>query len=674
MATVRLKDLFPIRVLLEIATTPAQTDYDITGVDLNKAQYFYKKPTESFTELNQADRTIITEGNQQTLRIKNQSLLDDIDFLQVAVKREDTSYEYNPNGSPSLDILIEAYNELVRVFQGMQDYNQKTLMICDTPSMTKILPKLKDGEAWVYYSETNEFKGFPVADLNKIADDQIVRMKQVLDTYIADTLKPDLDTYVTGAKFTQLDNYILNSKIPQLDTYTTVKETQLDDHTTAKLGILDGATSQHLSDLQDKFDTLIDDHGVVPNGTDVLTLPFGRHWVLDSTLLVNMPDVEEPDDNRGYLEVNLQPSTGNNMIIYYPLNGNVKVNMYNGSWTGWSPLGGGAIDYIPVGFLGAGFKFAPVMHNGSAWVLADETGAEGIAVDCNTSNGKIYFAGSCTIPTGVTDAEGVNYKNNEWYFLKSNGTITGIKPLTGLWQVLGKVSGGDPAKSFFIQMSDPEDITPLVQTPEGKTPIVLRSGWNFEQKGIPTPINITDIGRSMFVYKNGSVAGIESYVEFDGVVSNIISTGLQYCNVVGTRTTGGLLVSFNVTLNTSLYNLQCKVQTDASQVWAFCLSDCFDSNLLKDVKLSDLNIYTAAFFRPGVVGVDLQSVGGRLNIVTSNGKIWARGMSSQLIVPKGLQSDGTVLYPNYHESMDYMNIGGTILIPYDALFERIDLL
>ena len=216
MSNVRLKDLFPINVLQEIATSPAQTDYDISNINLNKVHYFYKRPTEPFRELNASDRTIITSGNTQTLRITNQTLLDDMDYLQLGLKLEDTSFEYDPNGSPSLDVLITAYNELTRVFKSMQAYNQNTLMICDTPSLTKVLPKLKDGEAWVYDATLNEFKGFPVLDLNKIADQEIIRIKQVLDDYSTNTIKPDLTTHAQQ----QLDAYWDATIKPAIDSHT----------------------------------------------------------------------------------------------------------------------------------------------------------------------------------------------------------------------------------------------------------------------------------------------------------------------------------------------------------------------------------------------------------------------------------------------------------------------
>ena len=158
--------------------------YQINGIVLTKAIFFIKKGKELFKLIANGDYTITTEGTN-TFIVINNAILDGVLSLQIGYELNTLSGKYEVNSDPDINILKDKYNTLVDDFKNLWDYVQKQTLVSDTLSMELILPKLENGETWVY--KDNEMKATPLivaeAELQKLLDELVQNSQGVLDSY-----------------------------------------------------------------------------------------------------------------------------------------------------------------------------------------------------------------------------------------------------------------------------------------------------------------------------------------------------------------------------------------------------------------------------------------------------------------------------------------------------------
>ncbi|PNX53641.1 MAG: hypothetical protein BV458_03540 [Thermoplasmata archaeon M9B2D] len=216
------KNQIPQNIIKQFVVSYPETDYDITGVDESKAIFMFRydlplSPSE-FELLQEADYTVITEGEQKTLKITNDDLLQRIDTIQVNYQLEDESGIYE---GETLEGLIVAFNKLVESYQDTRTYTINHLMIGDDLVSTLVLPKLGDGQLWVYDEENDRFVGtsFGDFDIDAIVDEVVEKAKAQIDFYVENSVIPMIDEYVVEDALPTIDEYIEDVSKPEIDDY-----------------------------------------------------------------------------------------------------------------------------------------------------------------------------------------------------------------------------------------------------------------------------------------------------------------------------------------------------------------------------------------------------------------------------------------------------------------------
>lgn len=192
--------------------------YQINGIDLTKAIFFIKKGRELFKLVANGDFTITHEGTNTYLNI-NSAILISVISVQIGHELNTLSGKYEVSSDPDINILKDRYNALVDDFKNLWDYVQKQTLVSDTLSMELILPKLENGETWVY--KDNEMKATPLivaeTEIQKLLDELIKESQNILDDYVT--------TLTTNSK-TELTNLLNNSKT-DINDYTEDKKEEL---------------------------------------------------------------------------------------------------------------------------------------------------------------------------------------------------------------------------------------------------------------------------------------------------------------------------------------------------------------------------------------------------------------------------------------------------------------
>ena len=173
-----------IKIVQEIEYT-GSNKIQINGTGLEKAIFFVKKERELFKLVASGDYSIIYEGSNIFLFI-NELKLQNAKAVQIAYELNTISSEYDTNSEPDINILKDKYNMLVQDFKQLWDYIQKQTLVSDTLSMELILPKLENGETWVY--KDGEMKAIilydAVEELKKSVEQTRQEVLQELQTKI----------------------------------------------------------------------------------------------------------------------------------------------------------------------------------------------------------------------------------------------------------------------------------------------------------------------------------------------------------------------------------------------------------------------------------------------------------------------------------------------------------
>ena len=181
------------RIEKEITMIQGQSDYDISGIDISIAKFFYRmkqtdtQATTNFEDMASGDYTIRQSNNSITLVIQNQNILNEGEAIQICYVVDLTSSKYETDFEVDVNTLKNRYNEAVDDIHRLWEYIKTTGMVADDLSIDLILPKLKVDQLWVR-TETG-YKGVSLTDAEGM-------IKNIIDAY-SEEKKSEIRALVT---------------------------------------------------------------------------------------------------------------------------------------------------------------------------------------------------------------------------------------------------------------------------------------------------------------------------------------------------------------------------------------------------------------------------------------------------------------------------------------------
>jgi hypothetical protein len=435
--------------------------YLLNGIDLSKARFYYKEDLENFYELVTSDYEVFEESGNTFLKINNTEINSIVELFQIAYELNFTGGQYDPTFDVDIEVLKDNYNKLVEDSKNIWEILKKQVFVADSLDENKILPALQEGEIWVKTSDG--WKGITVVDFQKQISDALLAlnsyttlkenqldnfekdMELELGNHVETVNKVELNRYVEEVNKIELNNFVEQVNKVDLLNYTGVQKQALDD----------------------KFDELKQDNGIIPESTiSINELTYGRWWTDNITTFLDTPINMLDSDISGAVEVTI--SDNKKVFKFYTTNNKVFFKIETGTgYTKWALLAEDDNSSISFGFLGSDYKFTPIKWDSEllTYVKATSlTGADAISVNCDTNKGYIYYDSKVKIPTGSLDDKGNIFENGHYYFLSQtiDGKFQKELPTTGIWQPMFQVLEFNNELFAIIEIESLEDITPVL--------------------------------------------------------------------------------------------------------------------------------------------------------------------------------------------------------------------
>ena len=275
--------------------------YQINGIVLTKAIFFIKKGRELFKLIANGDYTITTEGTN-TFIVINNAILDGVLSLQIGYELNTLSGKYEVNSDPDINILKDKYNTLVDDFKNLWDYVQKQTLVSDTLSMELILPKLENGETWVY--KDNEMKAIilydAIEELKKSVEDIKTDFMNQLNTLI-NNFNTNINSLITNFRI-EIENKIsigkaeintlVNNSKTDINTLVTNQKTSITELTNnSKVDINTTANNQKTS-----ITTLVDNSKIqIANLSITEKASITNHSTTEKTEITDLTEVKKDE-------------------------------------------------------------------------------------------------------------------------------------------------------------------------------------------------------------------------------------------------------------------------------------------------------------------------------------------------------------------------------------------
>ncbi len=167
-----------IKLIREIEVISSQDAYNINGIDIGKAIFFYRKSQELFDVLPKGSYRIDTAGGNTNIVITDTEILGTAEKLQIGYIFTTISSKYEPEFDVDTITLKDRYNECIDDMKNIYAYIKKSMMIADSDDFSIVLPTLKSGEVWIKTDEG--WKGTNVADLEKLVNDLVDRINNII--------------------------------------------------------------------------------------------------------------------------------------------------------------------------------------------------------------------------------------------------------------------------------------------------------------------------------------------------------------------------------------------------------------------------------------------------------------------------------------------------------------
>lgn len=275
--------------------------YQINGIVLTKAIFFIKKGRELFKLIANGDYTITTEGTN-TFIVINNAILDGVLSLQIGYELNTLSGKYEVHSDPDINILKDKYNTLVDDFKNLWDYVQKQTLVSDTLSMELILPKLENGETWVY--KDNEMKATflydAIEELKKSVEDVKTDFMNQLNTLI-NNFNTNINSLITNFRIeignkistgkAEINTLVNNSKT-DINTLVTNQKTSITELTNnSKVDINTTANNQKTS-----ITTLVDNSKIqIANLSITEKASITNHSTTEKTEITDLTEVKKDE-------------------------------------------------------------------------------------------------------------------------------------------------------------------------------------------------------------------------------------------------------------------------------------------------------------------------------------------------------------------------------------------
>ena len=167
--------------------------YNVNGINLSYAVFFVKKDRKKFVLLQPAEYAIQTAGANVNLVIQD-SILNDVTAIQVALDISKISSDYNVFGTPDITILKDRYNQLEKDMSNLWEYIKKQGVTSDVMNVDVVIPSLSEGETYIMRNGSIEATPLISAEdeLQKLLEKLIENSQGVLDGYV-ELLKNDIE-------------------------------------------------------------------------------------------------------------------------------------------------------------------------------------------------------------------------------------------------------------------------------------------------------------------------------------------------------------------------------------------------------------------------------------------------------------------------------------------------
>ncbi|MGL5056834.1 MAG: hypothetical protein ACRC6A_05675, partial [Fusobacteriaceae bacterium] len=96
--------------------------YQINGVDLSRAIFFWRKPTGMYDTIPKGDYTVTFESNNTYLTIIDGVEYAEVESIQVCYEFASLSSEYQVDFNVDINIVKDRYNELVKDVKEIFNY------------------------------------------------------------------------------------------------------------------------------------------------------------------------------------------------------------------------------------------------------------------------------------------------------------------------------------------------------------------------------------------------------------------------------------------------------------------------------------------------------------------------------------------------------------------------
>jgi len=180
MATYKDKKI--MKVISQFESVSGQK-YEINGIDLDIAVFFYRASQEAFKVMTTSDYRVIEEGGNFYLEVNNSVVTAVAESYQIAYDISLLSSKYEIAFNPDINTLKDKYNQLVDDTHSLFDYIRKQALISDDTQMEIILPQLENGEVWV--KTIGGWRGVNVGDIEQSLEQFWVRFYSETDAMIA---------------------------------------------------------------------------------------------------------------------------------------------------------------------------------------------------------------------------------------------------------------------------------------------------------------------------------------------------------------------------------------------------------------------------------------------------------------------------------------------------------
>ena len=170
----------------EILIKRGQSTYDISGIDVGSAKFFYRFTRQVFNDLAQGDYTIAGSKPNYQLVISNPTIINTAEAIQICEIYDTSSSKYIVPFEADINTLVAKYNEAVDDIHRLWSYTRMNGLIADETSMPLIMPQLDEDEIWV--KTLDGWKGYPIHEFEQDVQGMLDELERLRQQYLSELL------------------------------------------------------------------------------------------------------------------------------------------------------------------------------------------------------------------------------------------------------------------------------------------------------------------------------------------------------------------------------------------------------------------------------------------------------------------------------------------------------